>query len=115
MVKFHYIVIVLTVVLTIMVIDRNFEASHNFLNEEFEEIASYIPKRDSLNPKVSKVHVAWHLDHSLKTINKTSEAMEASNPNDYKTTFSLSRILVFTSGTIPRGVAESPGRSDLQK
>lgn len=106
--KLLYFLIALFLVLTILVLVRNSESSPHFLDEQFSEIVDYIPERDQLDPKISKVDVAWHLDHSLKTINRICEALEASDPNKFKSNFSLSRVFVFAWGDFPRGVAESP-------
>ncbi len=106
--RFLLILMVLAIVLTGIVLARNSESGPNFLDEQFSEIVDYIPERDQLDPKISKVDVAWHLDHSLKTINRICEALEASDPNKFKSNFSLSRVFVFAWGDFPRGVAESP-------
>lgn len=82
--------------------------SASFLNKEFSEIEGYILQRDAFNPKVSKVDVAWHLDHMLKTINVICKALEASNPNTFKSNFNLTRILIYAWGDFPRGIAKSP-------
>ncbi|WP_420603846.1 DUF1569 domain-containing protein [Flagellimonas sp.] len=82
--------------------------STSFLNKEFSQIEAYILQRDSFNPKVSKVDVAWHLDHMLKTINVICKSLEASNPAAFKPNFSLTRTLIYAWGDFPRGVAKSP-------
>ena len=76
--------------------------------EHLNEIEQCIPHRDSLKPTVSKVDVAWHLDHSLKVINKIYEALESSQPSTYKYQFSWVRVVAFTMGDFPRGIAQSP-------
>ena len=58
--------------------------------------------------KISKSCVGWHIEHALLTIDAIVEALKRSNPKDYKWTFSLTRILVFTLNKIPRGRAQSP-------
>lgn len=102
------ILLVLVLVLTVFILVRSTESGPNFLDEEFSEIVNYIPQRDRRNAKVSEVDVAWHLDHSLKTINRICEWLEQSNPEKYRPSFSLSRVVVLSSGIIPRGVAQSP-------
>lgn len=102
------ILLALGFLLSVFALMRNSESGADFLDAQFAEMVDYIPQRDKLNPKVSQVDVAWHLDHSLKTINKVCEALEASNPEEFRSNFSLSRIVVFTCGVIPRGVAQSP-------
>ncbi|PWL40165.1 DUF1569 domain-containing protein [Flagellimonas aquimarina] len=106
--RISVILLALSVILTVIVLIRNTESGTDFLDEQFSEIVTYIPKRDMFNEKISEVDVAWHLDHSLRTISKVCEALENSNPDEYRLNFSLSRVFVFTTGIIPRGVAQSP-------
>ncbi|MEO9512415.1 MAG: DUF1569 domain-containing protein [Flavobacteriaceae bacterium] len=80
----------------------------SFLSEQLNEIATHIPNRDSFNLKVSKVPVAWHLDHSLKTINSIFRAMESSDPELFRSNFSVSRFFVYAYGDFPRGYAKAP-------
>ncbi|MDT0606592.1 DUF1569 domain-containing protein [Croceitalea rosinachiae] len=87
---------------------NNRESNPDFLDDELAEIENYISKRDSKNTAVSQADVAWHLDHMLKTINRISEAVEKSNPEEYVYGFSIQQVVVHTSGMIPRGAAQSP-------
>ncbi|MEX0313315.1 MAG: DUF1569 domain-containing protein [Allomuricauda sp.] len=103
-----FFLVVLGAGLTIIILNKNSESNPNFLDEQFSQIVDYIPHRDSINPKVSKVDVAWHLDHMLKTINVICKALEASNPDEYKSNFNLTRTLIYAWGDFPRGVAKSP-------
>jgi hypothetical protein len=64
--------------------------------------------RDRKNTEVSQVDVAWQLDHVLKTINRITEVLEASNPDNYKSSLNAGRVLTLTGGYIPRGIAQSP-------
>ena len=84
------------------------ECRSHFLKEELTEIEGYIAFRDSLNPAVSKVEVAWHLDHSLRTINEIHKAVKKSNPENYKGRINLGRTVLLLINKIPRGRAESP-------
>ncbi|MBX2827857.1 MAG: hypothetical protein KTR22_06825 [Flavobacteriaceae bacterium] len=79
-----------------------------FLDHHLDEIEIKIPARDSLNEDISKVPVAWHLDHSLKTINGIYDAMNASNPDNFRGSINAIRILSLSMGFIPRGRAQSP-------
>ncbi len=78
------------------------------LSPLIEMVENYIPQRDSIDPEVSKVDVAWQLDHILKTINRISEALEKSNPEKYSSSTNAMRIITLTAGYIPRGRAQSP-------
>ena len=106
--KVALILLALIFILSVFVLVNNSESGPDFLDEQFSEMVNYIPKRDARNQKISEADVAWHLDHSLKTINRICDALEESNPDNFKSSFSFSRMFVFTSGIIPRGVAQSP-------
>lgn len=73
-----------------------------------DQIDQNVPNRDALDVDVSAVDVAWHLDHMLKTINKITDTLEVSDPNDYHKSFSIGRIMSLSTGHIPRGRAQSP-------
>ncbi|UII74517.1 DUF1569 domain-containing protein [Flagellimonas sp. HMM57] len=79
-----------------------------FLGDELIELASYIKYRDSIDPNVSKVPVAWHVDHSLRTINEIYKAVKKSNPEEYRGSIHLGRSFLLLINKIPRGRAEAP-------
>ncbi len=79
-----------------------------FLEKEIIELKSYFQYRDSMDIKVSEVPIAWHLDHSLRTINEIYKALEASKPESFKRSFNFGRALVLITNKIPRGRAEAP-------
>ncbi|WP_299114710.1 DUF1569 domain-containing protein [uncultured Winogradskyella sp.] len=72
------------------------------------EIENSIQYRDRKNLEISKVDIAWQLDHILKTINRITEVLESSNPKDYTSSTNAMRIMSLTTGYIPRGRAQSP-------
>ncbi|MEL7342597.1 MAG: DUF1569 domain-containing protein [Bacteroidota bacterium] len=78
------------------------------LEDKLVDIESLIAQRDALDTTVSQAPVAWHLDHSLKVINNIFTALSDSDPDQRKSNFNFTRSVVFISGTIPRGVAQSP-------
>ena len=51
----------------------------DFMEGQLHEIQSYLCHRDRLDPGVSEVAVAWHLDHSLKTINVICDSLVRSD------------------------------------
>nr|WP_299487057.1 DUF1569 domain-containing protein [uncultured Allomuricauda sp.] len=106
--KAGLILVVLGAGLTIIILNKNSESDPHFLDEQFSQIEGFIPHRDSLNSKVSKVDVAWHLDHMLKTINVICKSLEVSNPEEYRSNFNFTRAVIYTLGDFPRGVAKSP-------
>lgn len=63
---------------------------------------------DRKNTDVSAKGVDWHVDHSLKVINGVLNAMEASDPKNYKGKTNLIKMYVMTTGKIPRGKAKAP-------
>lgn len=79
-----------------------------YMKRELNTIEEYLVHRDSMNKEVSKVAIAWHLDHSLKVINRICDTLRVSKPEAYKGEFSMSRIFSFTFNYIPRGRANSP-------
>lgn len=79
-----------------------------FLKAQLLEIESKIEDRDVLNEEISKVSVAWHLDHSLKVINRIYEALAASDPKTFESSVNFSRVASLTFNYIPRGRAQSP-------
>lgn len=98
---------IITVITVIYQVNKK-ESHDNFLVHQFSRIETLILKRDIKNLEVSQVDVAWHLDHLLKTINQLTRALENSNPAEFSSRFSLQKVFVFTTGRIPRGVAQSP-------
>jgi hypothetical protein len=78
------------------------------LEDTLNRVEDYIPNRELINPSVSKVSVAWHLDHSLKVMNAVIKSMENSDPALYKNNFSLMGRIVFALKYIPKGKAKAP-------
>ncbi|WP_344927411.1 DUF1569 domain-containing protein [Aquimarina addita] len=78
------------------------------MDSKLYDIAYLIQFKDLERTNVSKVSIAWHLDHSLKVINKIYAVLKSSDPSVYKNRFSLSRTFSFLLGYIPRGTAKSP-------
>ena len=78
------------------------------LNSFINELENNILLFDKLNTKISLSTVGWHIEHSLKVVVQITEALEKSNPNDYKWRFNTWRTIVLTSGKIPRGRGKAP-------
>jgi hypothetical protein len=106
--KLSWLLSFLIIGLAIISIINNREDDPNFLDDELIEIEKLFEKRAFKNTSVSEADVAWHLDHMLKTINRITENIAASNPKEYDSKFNIQRIVVHTTGKIPRGVAQSP-------
>jgi hypothetical protein len=73
-----------------------------------DELETKISKHENHNNDISKSNVGWHIEHTLLTINLIIEEVQKSNPENYKWSFKLPRILVFSMNKIPRGRAKSP-------
>jgi len=78
------------------------------LKELLNELETKISQQEIFNEDISKSNVGWHLEHTLLAINKIIEALKESDPRNYRWSFKLPRILVFTMNKIPRGRAKSP-------
>jgi hypothetical protein len=72
------------------------------------ELETKISKQENHNYDISKSNVGWHIEHILLTINLIIEEVQKSNPENFKWSFKLPRILVFSMNKIPRGRAKSP-------
>ncbi len=100
--------LVLIFILLGIALARNSESETTFMDPQLERLEGYILQRDARDNEVSKVDVAWHVDHSLKTINRIYEALENSDPDKFKSNFNFTRFMVFAWGDFPRGVAHAP-------
>ncbi|MGJ8745558.1 DUF1569 domain-containing protein [Polaribacter sp.] len=78
------------------------------LENRLKTLESYISHSKSIDTKVSKATVAWHLDHSLKVINAVAKSMESSNPILFRNNFSLIGKICLKIGFFPRGKAKAP-------
>ncbi|BDS11125.1 hypothetical protein [Aureispira anguillae] len=72
------------------------------------ELETWIPKRELFNKEVTNSSIGWQISHSLKVINGVAKLLPKSNPADYKWQFNFARILILTTGNIPRGRAKAP-------
>ena len=80
----------------------------NKINNLLNQLEAKISNGENLNLEVSKGNVAWHIEHSLLTINLIVNALIQSNPDNYKWKFSFIRMLVLSMKKIPRGKVKSP-------
>lgn len=78
------------------------------LTHLIDQLTTYLPDANRLNIKISSSSVGWHIDHSLIVINQIIKAVNLSEPKEYKRTFNLNRLIVFTLNKIPRGKAKAP-------
>jgi hypothetical protein len=78
------------------------------LKKLIHDLESKIPNQEMLNTSISKSSVGWHIEHTLLTTNLVIEALQKSNPENYKWTFNFYRVLILTMNKIPRGKARAP-------
>ncbi|MDO6760585.1 DUF1569 domain-containing protein [Tamlana sp. 2_MG-2023] len=78
------------------------------LQKLLSEIEANIIYKDLENLTVSKSTIGWQLDHSLKVFNAVCKVLAASNPEDYKSNFNLTRWFIFLIGRFPRGKVKAP-------
>ena len=78
------------------------------INLLLNSLEAHIKNHSVSNPKISKVDIAWQIDHSLKVINNVIIALQKSDPNSYKNNFSFLGKLFFKLGFFPRGKAKAP-------
>jgi hypothetical protein len=74
----------------------------------FPELEELIQYRDKHFVKVSDKTIGWQLDHSLKVLNSICKLLEKSDSSEFKSNFNLSRVGIFATGWIPRGVGKAP-------
>ena len=80
------------------------------LEQQLAELEQFIPLMEKGNSKISKVPIAWHLDHSLRVINSIIMALEESDPNQFKPNYNYWRSLFLTLNFLPRGKGRAPKR-----
>ena len=78
------------------------------LETTIKKLEQLIEHADQVNIRISEKSVDWHIDHSLKVIIKSCEALKKSDPSNYKVENNPIRTRIFKTGSIPRGVAKAP-------
>ncbi|MBQ4819064.1 DUF1569 domain-containing protein [Aquimarina sp. MMG016] len=106
--KIVVFVLILSLIILVVIQVSGQSLKNDDMTSELNKIEHYLVHSDSINKEVSKVAVAWHLDHSLKVINGISDSLQNSDPTAYKRKFNIARFFSFTFGFIPRGRAQSP-------
>ncbi|MEO6221462.1 MAG: hypothetical protein ABIO81_13600 [Ginsengibacter sp.] len=72
------------------------------------ELESKVPNSEKLDLSISKSPVGWHIEHTLMTTIQIIEALENSNPQDYKWKFNLPKVFIYAINKIPRGRGKAP-------
>ncbi len=78
------------------------------LESLIQQLENQISNASTSNLSVSNSSVGWQIEHSLLTIKLITEQLKKSDPNQYKWTFNIGRILILTMQKIPRGKAQAP-------
>lgn len=80
------------------------------LEDLLKKMEGFVPQFKYQNFEVSNASIGWQLEHIMLVINNVIIAIEVSNPQDYRGKWNLSRAVVMTKGSIPRGKAKAPHR-----
>ncbi|MDG1332640.1 MAG: DUF1569 domain-containing protein [Crocinitomicaceae bacterium] len=78
------------------------------LLKQVQELESSISHFDSKQESVSKVPIAWHLEHIMLVINGVIGTMVLSDPKDFNPKFNAKKKLFFAIGKFPKGRARAP-------
>ena len=78
------------------------------IEESLNALEKVLPSFEQKQEGISAVNVGWHIDHSLKVINRVSNALKESNPKNYKGTLSFVKFYIFLTGNIPKGKVKAP-------
>ena len=79
-----------------------------YLDQEIKSLRENLKYADKQQHTVSAKGVDWHIYHSLLVISGVCYLLKQSNPKDYKPKFNLLKLVIMTTGIIPRGKARSP-------
>lgn len=84
-----------------------------------QQLENYMTDAHVTVGSVSKRGVDWHIDHSLKVINFSAQAIIDSDPKDYKSKFNFYRSLFLPLGYFPRKKVKAPkvvnNREEIEK
>lgn len=80
----------------------------NKLDNLLNQLEANVSRHETLNQNISQANVGWHIEHSLLTINRITNFLIKSNPNDYQWNFNLIRIVLMTTKKFPRGKGKAP-------
>lgn len=84
------------------------EKQIQLINSAIDQLEASLPHASIEAPKVSARAIDWHIEHSLKAAILVIDALEESDPAQFKPKFSPTKALILGMGRIPRGRAVSP-------
>ena len=68
----------------------------NTIDTLLNQLETKISHCETVNPEISNGNVAWHIEHSLLTLEGITDFLIQSNPDHYKWRFNFIRIVVLT-------------------
>lgn len=80
------------------------------LSSEIHQLRTFISIHDMKDENISSQSIGWHIEHSLKVINKVCIQLLLSNPRDYHWKFNPLLMMHLLRGSIPRGKSKAPLR-----
>jgi hypothetical protein len=78
------------------------------LSALINELETKIPHSEKIDTTVTGASVGWHIHHCLLVGLQIIQAVEKSNPENYRWKFNISRAFVYTLNKIPRGKGKAP-------
>lgn len=79
----------------------------DFLSLELKRLEDVIQYKESLVRDVSEVSVGWHVDHTLKVINRVAAALQMSDPQKYENLPNAFKANILANGMV-RGRGRAP-------
>lgn len=73
-----------------------------------DKLRNYVSSYDLCQPSISASPVGWHIEHLLLVIDAITHRLAQPKKENFKSSFSLRRFIVFTTGNIPKGRAKAP-------
>jgi hypothetical protein len=72
------------------------------LGKLLDKLNTNIDIYETINTKVSKKNIGWHIHHTLLVINEYIDILSHSNPEKYITKFNFLRFIVLATKLVPR-------------
>ncbi|HLS10879.1 MAG TPA: hypothetical protein VK050_01830 [Flavobacteriaceae bacterium] len=79
-----------------------------YLDQEIKSLRANVAHAAIQQPSISAKGVDWHIYHALLVISGICYLLKQSNPKDYQPKFNLLKLVIITTGIIPRGKARAP-------
>src|SRR5690625_7707787 len=79
-----------------------------YLDQEIKSLRANVAHAAIQQPSISAKGVDWHIYHALLVISGICYLLKQSNPKDYQPKFNFLKLVIMTTGSIPRGTARAP-------